>query len=280
MEQDQSRPKGGIKRSNAKCWCFTLNNPLPSEFIDEQWTDYQVIGKEVGAEGTFHLQGYVIFKKPYYLTGVKKLLGRAHWEIAKGTPEQNRVYCTKDGDFQESGSLPAPKTAAASKKRKSDYELAINQAKSQKLYEIEAPLLIRHMAALKQVARDHPPDLAENDYLCGVWLHGPPGTGKSRSARWMYPKAYPKMCNKWWDGYLGEPFVIIDDLDTNHKVLGHHLKIWADHYPFTAEVKGHSVRIRPQVICVTSNYSIEEIFAEDSTLQMALLRRYEQILMQ
>lgn len=269
-------PKAG-KRSNAKCWCFTLNNPLPSATIDEDLTDYQVIGNEVGKEGTPHLQGYVIFKKPYYLTGVKKLLQKAHWEVAKGTPEQNRTYCTKDGNFVEKGDLPSPRTAAASKKRKADYDLAIQKAKEQKLYDIDSGLLIRHMSSLKQVARDHPAQLPDNDYLCGLWIYGPPGSGKSSGARWMFPKAYPKMCNKWWDGYLNEPYVIIEDFDVTHKVLGHHLKIWADHYPFTAEVKCHSMRIRPKVICITSNYSIEEIFTEDTTLQAAILRRYEQI---
>ncbi|MDG0902931.1 hypothetical protein P6U18_23530, partial [Pseudomonas sp. L01] len=261
-----TKSKGPYK----KFWCFTLNNPLESEFIDEEWTDYQVIGKENAPDtGTPHLQGYICFKKAYYLSGVKKFLGRAHWEPAKGSHEQNYAYCTKDGDFLEKGTMPAPPTANASKKRKADYDLAIEKAKHQKLYEIESGVLIRHMSSLKQIARDHPLPLEEMDYLCGIWLWGPPGTGKSRSARWMFPKAYPKMCNKWWDGYLNEPYVIIDDVDMNHKVLGHHLKIWTDHYPFTAEVKGHSLRIRPEVICVTSNYKIDEIFFEDSTLQQA-----------
>lgn len=273
MKPQTSEP---TKKSKAKCWCFTLNNPLPSEFISEEWVDYLVVGDEVGAEGTPHHQGYVILKKPYLLSGVKKLLARAHWEVAKGSPAQNRAYCTKDGKFQEFGVCPN-RTEAATKKRKADYDLAISKAKQQKLYDIESGTLLRHMSALKQVARDHPPQLADLDYLCGIWFHGPPGTGKSRSARWLYPGAYPKMANKWWDGYLGEPCVILDDLDHNHKVLGHHLKIWADHYPFTAEVKGHSVRIRPEVICITSNYTIEEIFCEDSILQDALLRRYKQI---
>lgn len=271
-----AKPKKS-KGPYSKAWCFTVNNPLPSEFISEEWVDYMVVGEEVGAEGTPHLQGYVYFKKPYYLSGCKKFLARAHWEAAKGSPEQNRVYCTKDGKFQETGTMPSSKTSAATKKRKVDYETAIQLAKKQKLYDVEPGILVRHMSSLKQIARDHPPQLQANDYLCGVWLFGAPGTGKSRGARWMYPNAYPKMCNKWWDGYLGEPYVIIDDLDTNHKVLGHHLKIWSDHYPFTAEVKGHTLRIRPLVICVTSNYSIEEIFCEDATLQAALLRRFEQI---
>lgn len=236
------------------------------------------MGKEIAPiTGTPHLQGYCIFKKPMLLTGVTKLLARAHWDVAKGSAEQNFNYCSKDGSFVEHGIRPPVKTQAATKKRKANYELAIELAKKQKIYEIEPGVLLRHMSAIKQIARDHPPELTDNDNLCGYWFHGPPGSGKSRAARWLYPSSYPKPCNKWWDGYQNQPFIIIDDFDTNHSVLGHHLKIWADHYPFIAEQKGHSIKIRPLIICVTSNYMIHEIFNSDFVLTQALKRRFIEI---
>ena len=171
-------------RPQAKNWAFTLNNPLDGDAIDPALVDYMIVGKETGENGTFHFQGYVSFKKKMYLAGCKKLLARAHWEVAKGTPEQNRTYCSKDGDFQEIGTIPLAPALAATNKRKADYSLALEQAKKQRLYEIDPGVLIRHMSSLKQIARDHPPNLETNDELCGVWFFGPPGCGKSRSARW------------------------------------------------------------------------------------------------
>lgn len=201
---------------------------------------------------------------------------RAHIEQMRGTPRQASDYCKKDGCFAEHGVHPKGRdTTAATEKRKADYALAMELAKQQRIYDIEPGLAIRHMSSLKQIARDHLPELQDNENLCGVWFVGPPGVGKSRAARWLYPHAYPKPINKWWDGYKNQEYVIMDDWDVTHKVLGHHLKIWSDHYPFIAEQKGSSIMARPQIICVTSNYSIEEIWCEDPMMCQAILRRFK-----
>lgn len=86
-------------------WVFTLNNYTEQDLIEIErvvvpLSLYITWGKEVGEEAaTPHLQGYVEWKTKKRLTQVKKLISRAHWEIAKSPRASNVSYCQKQGDF-------------------------------------------------------------------------------------------------------------------------------------------------------------------------------------
>lgn len=68
---------------------------------------YIIFGREVGAEGTPHLQGFVSFANRKRLIYVKRCLGddTVHCEVSRQIPE-SIVYCKKDGDFEEFGACP------------------------------------------------------------------------------------------------------------------------------------------------------------------------------
>jgi hypothetical protein len=160
---------------------------------------------------------------------------------------------------------------------KAAYEEAWALAKEGKIEEIEAGLRVTYYNTLKRIAKDYMAPPSDNDTLENYWVWGPTGTGKSRSVRAEYgDDLYAKSCNKWWDGYSDHENVLIDDFDKNHSVLGHHLKIWADHYAFNAEVKGCSMSIRPRRIIVTSNYHPRDIW-DDETTYGPIERRFKVI---
>jgi len=101
-------PKKNIVRSNRVC--FTLNNYTDLEVENVKKTKRRFIqfGKEIGEEGTPHLQGFVCFESAKTLSAVKKCLQtqRVHLEIARGNVEQNLAYTGKDGDIFRSGDPP------------------------------------------------------------------------------------------------------------------------------------------------------------------------------
>lgn len=251
-------------------WCFTHNNYANTDWVDQITDDeavYYIYGKEVGASGTPHLQGFIIFKKMKRLSAVRKLCSEAHWEVAKGTSEQAADYCKKDGAYTTMGKLPMTKKEQGDAEQQR-WKRIREAAEEGNFHEIPEKVRFLHHKLIK---------IHHNDALRArqlhdteerhLWYYGPTGTGKSRKARTDHPDAYLKSCNKWWDGYTDEETVIIEDFDKDHKVLCHHLKIWADRYPFPAEVKGGSIKIRPQRLIVTSNYHPSDIWEDDRDLE-------------
>lgn len=69
-----------------------------------------VFGKEIGDEGTPHLQGAVKFKTKQRFTAVKKLFGdKVHWEKMRKPWKNSVIYCTKEmaGDWSKVyGNIP------------------------------------------------------------------------------------------------------------------------------------------------------------------------------
>lgn len=95
-------------------WCFTLNNYSDSdvEFLSELpfGATYLVYGKEVGSNGTPHLQGFVSFPTVKTFNQIQRLFNSkfsnaGHYEMLRGTVFQASQYCKKDGDYFELGEL-------------------------------------------------------------------------------------------------------------------------------------------------------------------------------
>ena len=110
----------------SKTFCFTINNPCDQDIQglsalgQDTRVVYLIYGKETGTNGTFHLQGFVLFGNKIRWSTVKSLIPRAHLECTRGSIEQNIQYCSKDGDTTEFGTRPNAPSG-----RKSDLDHAI-----------------------------------------------------------------------------------------------------------------------------------------------------------
>jgi hypothetical protein len=260
-----------------KNWCFTLNNPNPNWKTEMEAMDpyYLIVGQEVApTTGTPHLQGFVQFKKSMRLKAVTKLIPGAHLEIAKGSAKQNIQYCTKTD--------PNPFTLGTPPKSKGDgnkirWDEAKQAAQEGRFEDIPAELQWRFYRTMKEMAKDNMEKPEPLDSVCGIWIYGKTGTGKTHSVVTQHPDRYIKPINKWWDGYQNEEVIHIDELSPEHsKWIAPYLKKWADKWPFDAEVKGGSLQLRPKKIIVTSNYSMDEMDFNHADFP-ALARRFKQI---
>jgi len=101
----------------SKRWTFVWNNYPPTagvavkNFSGDRRARCWIYGKEIGDQGTRHLQGYVEFKSDRRLSTLSKLAhGHIHWERAHQSKEINADYCAKDGDWYSMGAIePAEK---------------------------------------------------------------------------------------------------------------------------------------------------------------------------
>lgn len=254
-------------------FCFTMNNYPDTSLVDSVHCKYIIYGKEVAATGTKHLQGFVVFDNAKTLSAAIKTLPGCHVEIAK-TVEEAIEYCKKDGDFHERGTAPMS-AADGGAIEANRWKRMREAAEDGRFEEIDDKSRFLHFEKIQKMhihaLHSRKLDDTEDQML---WYYGDSGTGKSRKARSENPEAYLKGCNKWWDGYTDHEVVIIEDFDRKHDVLAHHMKIWADRYPFPAEVKGGSMTIRPRKIIVTSNYHPKDIWTNPSDLE-PILRRFQ-----
>lgn len=259
--------------SRGRAYTFTVNNYTEAEYDSVINLDcvYLVVGKEVAATGTPHLQGYVYYKTVKSMSQVSKDIPRAHLEQAKGSAVQNREYCSKGGSFYEKGVCPmdSKKKGQVESER---WELALKAYQEDRRDDIPKDILIRNLGGLKNAAAYLGKRKLEDTEEKHLWYWGRTRTGKSRKARTENPGAYLKMCNKWWCDYANEDVVIIEDFDKKHDGMAYYLKIWGDRFPFPAEVKGSKIDIRPRLVIVTSNYHPEQIWQDQSDIQPIMER--------
>jgi len=266
-------------------YCFTLNNyALPQEEQLQQLVTvsgdavYIIYGREVGEQGTPHLQGQVVFKHAVtFNTAKQRLPYGCHLEPTKDLAA-SMLYCKKEGDWVDYGTAPKVNTPGVDngggKGEQERWETALAQAIEKGEVE-DAQIAFVHAKTVDYI---HTREMLKRERIDTpeqhLWYYGASGTGKSRKAREDWPDAYLKMCNKWWDGYTDQDVALIEDFDKRHDGLSHHLKLWSDRYPFLAEKKGAAMKIRPKLVIVTSNYHPSEIWNDPNDLE-PILRRFK-----
>lgn len=268
-------------------WMLTLNNPgvVGIESLHKQLcSDFSQGQLEIGENGTLHIQAIFWFRGKKRFGGLKKLVPEGHWEPVQNV-EASLKYVVKESTRHEGpwtfGELPVKRNS------KEDWEEVLNLAKSGKIDQIPAQIVVQHYSNLKKIQKDYLRTDINAESVRGVWVHGLPGCGKTHLVRENFNPIYLKNNNKWWDGYQDQPYVVLEDVDSSHwKFLVNNMKIWADKFSFIGESKCGAVAPTYKRLFVTSNYTIDQLFesleAEDKDrkvdreLRAAVSRRFEE----
>lgn len=247
-------------------WTITLNNYTQSDLFAIKGLfklgAYAICGKEIGENGTPHLQAYIRLKEAVELNTMKKHLPRAHLEVAGGDDKQNKEYCSKDGDFFEVG------TPSEQGKRNDINELAQKIKDHQITLEeimFEYPILymkysrsIEKMCNAVLIPRSTQPEV--------YWRWGLAGVGKSKYPMEKHPSHYIKDNTLWWDMYKQEEAVIIDDFDNRipFRVL---LRI-LDRYKYPCQIKGGYTQLNSPYIYITCEFPPEHFWSGNELAQI------------
>jgi len=235
---------------------------------------------------TPHLQGYVAFKQSITLSAIKAGFGgrwrRAHLEVARGTAAQNKAYCSKQvtdtNPLFEWGDIPTGNGEGGRSDPLDAMCLELQLGHSMVSVASENPATwVRNYSGLRAFRQLVVP---QRDFWSKIyWCWGPSGSGKSRWAHSLAPRAetYVKEPDPWWDGYdpLQHKVVIMDDFRPWQPLTTCFTRLLRelDRYACTVQYKGGSTQLLAETIVITTPLPIEATFKDCDEVLEQIHRR-------
>ena len=190
------------------------------------------IGQEKHQDGNLHLHCAIVLHRKVDIKDAHRLdltidgqKYHGKYEAMKGSLAQAVNYCTKhDPDPLLDGiDLKALMHAHTSKKKEVCPDIIAGKTTVAKFVQENPEHLFQYQSMDRSVKSFK---LATAEAVTtigsrGIWIWGPPNTGKTHYARRISLKQYgqnpyEKSTNKWWDGYENEKVVVMNDVDPSH----------------------------------------------------------------
>jgi hypothetical protein len=263
--------------SRGRRWVFTLNNYTTDDenrlvAVFNEHSRYGCYGREVGANGTPHLQGFVIFTESRRFNNVKSTIGdRCHLEQARGTSKEAADYCKKDGDFIEIGEIP---NESGKRTDLSDAIEFLMESRDMDAFKREyAREYVKYPRGFSTLLSYPHRDPSNPPYV--HWIFGRSGIGKTRYI-FHRERGVPVWTSigdlNWFEGYHQQPVALLDDFRGSNCKFSYLLRL-LDRYPFTVEFKGGSIPFNSSKIYITSCYDPGSVYDKLPEDVYQLIRR-------
>ena len=277
MPQTMSKKTKNNKKKRSRNYCFTDHKMEDIEaYKNIKNCRYILIGKEVGkkTEKT-HWQGFIQFETQTTFKAVKKRLpDGVHIEACVGTAKQNQKYCKKEGNILlEEGEM---KTQGQRTDLKEVFEKIKKNVPMIQIAEEYPGDFVRYHGGFKEYRR-----LVQKENTKGFrkidveFICGPTGCGKTRYAvEACGDTEFFKIEGselKWWDGYEGQPNLIIDEYANDIKITKM-LNI-LDGYQLRLPVKGSFTYAAWTKVFITSNLKPRQLHLNARVEHILALKR-------
>lgn len=247
--------------------CLTIWQEEDYHELPEGLT-YFAYGHELTREGKPHLQAFAYATKAQRWSWWQKKFEGHHVERMQGNFAQNEKYCSKVGTLIEFGEKPMEN----GKKRSLEAlvcEVTEGAQQGKPLRDIimegdqKATFVQYHngISKIHAMAVNYKLSKIDKDFAPEViYVHGEPGSGKSRWVREQDPDVYDVPQDdsyKWKDGYSGQEAVVYENVSVANIKSPERLLKEIDRYFIQVPIKGGFTGWRPKRIYITTVYQLE-----------------------
>lgn len=291
--------------ARSRKWQLTINNPVEHGFTHEslrvilgqlKTLIYWCMSDEVGENGTYHTHVYIALNNAIRFSTLKSKFNGAHFEIARGTSQQNKDYVFKEGKWEkdkksetnlkdtheEYGELPIENQGA-----RNDlavlYDMLKQGMRNDEIIS-ECPQYLFNIDKIERARQT----IKEAEYrkvfrkLDVTYIFGKTGSGKTRGImeEYGYENVYRVTdYDHPFDGYKGQDVVVFEEFRSSLKIQD--MLNFLDGYPLELPCRySNKIACYTKVYLVTNialNEQYRSVQGEYKETWNALLRRITKI---
>lgn len=243
-------------------WAFT-SFETDYELYVTPLAKYLIIGQEICPKTKRkHLQGYVHLNEAKTFSYIKKhYFNRGeHFEVARGTHEDNIKYCSKDGKYAEWG--VKPKQGARTDLCAIKDELVSGETTIDEIVLERPDIYHQYGRTLNAIEERVMAGKFRTSMTRGIWLWGKTGTGKSHIALEKFtPETHYIVPNDngWWDNYRQQKYVVINDFRGH--ISYNELLQMVDKWPYSVKRRGKApLPFTSEFVIITSSLPPDKVY--------------------